>query len=92
MVEKVCSYCGGELKSVNWLFKLDGEEAYQKFKEGFKKETGLDWKESPNKNCCECGMIYNELDMPTGNIIQWFPQLKAAYKKFKEVNNEEKKS
>jgi hypothetical protein len=84
IIEKRCAYCGGELWPVNKLFKLQGEETYQTFKDNFKKETGLDWKESPNANCTSCGMIYNELLMPTGACVEWIGQLIEGYKSYKE--------
>ena len=74
-----CKACGGDLRPVNELFMKDGLEAYNKFREGFKKETGLDWKESESYNCVVCGLIYDKEFINTGNTVAWLGDLQKYY-------------
>lgn len=79
VTEKRCNYCGGTLRPVAELFRKDGDQAYENFKKAFKEQTGLDWKESSNWNCIECGFIYDENFINTGNKVGWLEALKSYY-------------
>jgi rubredoxin len=74
-----CKSCGGVLRPIPELFFKNGIEAYEKFKQGFKVETGLDWKDSDSWVCCLCGLIYDKDFVNTGNVVTWLPALKEYY-------------
>lgn len=86
-LNKKCNACGGAIRPVNEFFFLvcgGTPEAYEEFKNKFKEQSGMDFKESSNSNCIECGMLYGEEGNCLGVAVEWFLKMKEVYEIWKE--------
>ena len=74
-----CIHCGRRLKKIIEFLKREGEEKYKEFQEEIKKQTGEEPKDPTGWNCPNCGQIYDENFVDTGNKIAWLQELRKYY-------------